>query len=54
METTDRYRRSLKRKNYSAYTVKNYVNIMDHFTGWLKTPLREVTRKDIGASWINC
>ena len=51
METTEliRYRRSLKRKNYSAHTVKNYINIMDHFTGWLKTPLREATRKDIGA-----
>jgi site-specific recombinase XerD len=39
----------LKRKNYSAHTVKNYMNIMDNFTRWLRTPLREVTRKDIGA-----
>ncbi|MCX5803854.1 MAG: tyrosine-type recombinase/integrase, partial [Proteobacteria bacterium] len=44
-----RYRRSLKRKNYSAHTVKNYMNIMDNFTRWLRTPLREVTREDIGA-----
>jgi integrase/recombinase XerC/integrase/recombinase XerD len=50
METTEllRYRRSLKRKNYSAHTVKNYVNIIDHFMRWLTVPLCEVTRKDIG------
>jgi site-specific recombinase XerD len=50
METTEqiRYRRALKRKNYSAHTVKNYVNIIDHFRRWLTVPLPEVTRKDIG------
>ena len=50
METTEliRYRRALKRKNYSAYTVKNYGNILDHFLRWLSVPLPEVTRKDIG------
>jgi integrase/recombinase XerC/integrase/recombinase XerD len=50
METTERvrYRRALKRKNYSAHTVKNYVNIIDHFMRWLTVPLPEVTRKDIG------
>jgi site-specific recombinase XerD len=37
----------LKRKNYSAHTVKNYVNIIDHFIRWLTVPLSEVTRKDI-------
>jgi len=49
METTElvRYRRSLKRKNYSTHTVKNYVNILDHFMRWLPVPLPEVTRKDI-------
>jgi len=49
METTERvrYRRALKRKNYSAHTVKNYVNIIDHFMRWLTVPLPEVTRKDI-------
>ena len=51
METTEliRYRRALKRKNYSAHTVKSYVNILDQFTRWLKIPLSEVTRKEIGA-----
>ena len=44
-----RYRRVLKRKNYSAHTVKSYVNILDHFIRWLTVPLSEVTRKEIGA-----
>ncbi len=50
METTEliRYRRALKRKNYSAYTVKNYLNILDHFLRWLSVPLPAVTRKEIG------
>ncbi len=50
METTEliRYRRSLKRKNYSAHTVKTYVNILDQFMRWLSVPLSEVTRKEIG------
>jgi site-specific recombinase XerD len=50
METTERvhYRRALKRKNYSSHTVKNYMNIIDHFMRWLTVPLSQVTRKDIG------
>jgi site-specific recombinase XerD len=50
METTEllRYRRALKRKNYSAHTVKTYVNIIDHFMRWLTVPLSEVTHKEIG------
>src|SRR5512136_2337361 len=43
-----RYRRALKRKNYSAHTVKTYVNILDHFMRWLTVPLPKVTRKEIG------
>jgi site-specific recombinase XerD len=43
-----RYRRALKRKNYSTHTVKSYVNILDHFIRWLTVPLSEVTRKEIG------
>jgi site-specific recombinase XerD len=51
METTEliRYRRALKRKNYSIHTVKSYVNILDQFIRCLTVPLSEVTRKDIGA-----
>ena len=50
METTElmHYRRALKRKNYSAHTLKNYVNIIDHFMRWLTVPLSEVTPKEIG------
>jgi len=44
-----RYRRALKRKNYSAHTVKTYINILDHFVRWLTVRLSEVTRKEIGA-----
>jgi site-specific recombinase XerD len=51
MEPTEliRYRRSLKRKNYSTHTVKSYVNILNQFIRWLTVPLSEVTRKEIGA-----
>jgi len=50
METTElvRYRRTLKRKNYSAHTVKSYVSILDQFMRWLTVRLCEVTRKEIG------
>lgn len=50
METTEmiRYRRALKRKNYSAHTIKNYMNIIDHFMRWLMVPIAEVTPKEIG------
>jgi site-specific recombinase XerD len=44
-----RYRRALKRKNYSAHTVKSYINILNQFIRWLTVPLSEVTRKEIGA-----
>ena len=43
-----RYRRALKRKNYSAHTLKSYMNILDHFIRGLTVPLSEVTRKQIG------
>ncbi len=51
MEPTEliRYRRALKRKNYSTHTVKSYVNILDQFIRWLTVPVPGVTRKEIGA-----
>jgi site-specific recombinase XerD len=49
MEITERYRRSLKRKNLSAYTIKNYMNRIDHFTLWLRVPLEKTTRREMGA-----
>jgi site-specific recombinase XerD len=48
MESIDQYRRSLKRKSCAPHTVKNYMNILSHFTSWLLLPLHEVTRNDIG------
>ena len=48
MESTDQYRRSLKRKNCAPHTVKNYMNILSHFTAWLSMPLHEVTRREVG------
>ncbi len=51
METTEliRYRRALKRRNYSTHTVKSYISILDPFIRWLTVPLSEVSRRDIGA-----
>jgi site-specific recombinase XerD len=48
METIDRYRRYLKRRNFSSHTVKNYMHRLSLFTLWLPLPLTEVTRKEIG------
>jgi site-specific recombinase XerD len=51
MELTEmvRYRRALKRKNYSTHTVRSYVNVLDQFIRCLTVPLSDVTRKEIGA-----
>jgi len=49
MESIDRYRRSLKRKNYAAHTVKAYMNVLAQFTRWLDVPLERVTRSEMGA-----
>jgi len=49
METIEKYRRSLKRKNFSPCTIKNYINRIVHFTRWLCVPLHIVTRREIGA-----
>jgi len=43
-----RYRRTLKRKNYSAHTLKSYLNILDHFRRWITVPISEVTSKEVG------
>jgi len=52
MEATDlilRYRRFLKRRNYSAHTVKTYMNILGHFSEWLQSALEQVTSKETDA-----
>ena len=49
MEPTDavaRYRRFLKRRNYSTHTVKNYINILGYFSVWLQVPIEQVTSKE--------
>ena len=49
MELTNsvsRYCRFLKRRNYSAHTVKNYMNILGNFSVWLQTPIEQVTSKE--------
>ena len=48
METIDRYRRYLKRRNFSSHTVKNYVHRLSRFMMWLSLPLEEMTRREIG------
>src|SRR5512136_205958 len=50
MDNTEltRYRRALKRKNYSAHTLKSYMNILGHFVRWAPVPLCRVTSKEIG------
>jgi site-specific recombinase XerD len=51
MEPTEliSYRRSLRRKNYSSHTVKNYMNILQRFISRLTVPLSQVTHREIGA-----
>lgn len=51
METAElliKYRRFLKRKNSSALTVKNYLNILSSFLAWNKVSLTMVTHLEIG------
>ena len=41
------YRRHLKRRNYSAHTVKNYMNTLKHFVVWIDVAIEQVTNKKI-------
>lgn len=52
MERTDliaRYRRFLKRRNYSVHTVKNYIHILGYFNTWLQIPVELATSKETDA-----
>jgi site-specific recombinase XerD len=40
------YRRFLKRRSYSANTVKNYMRTLKHFVLWLDVPIEQVTPKN--------
>jgi site-specific recombinase XerD len=44
-----RYRRFLKRRNCSAHTIKNYLNILGRFSAWLQVPLEQTTHKETDA-----
>jgi len=48
-ELITKYRRSLKRRNYSSHTVKNYMNILDHFSAWIQIPMEQATHKETEA-----
>ncbi len=41
------YRRHMKRRNYSAHTVKNYMNTLKHFVVWLDVPIEEVNHRKL-------
>lgn len=50
MEITDsivNYRRYLKRRNYSAHTVKNYMNRLKKFVLWVDVPLEQVNYEHV-------
>jgi len=41
------YRRSLKRRNFSKYTIRNYVCTLRQFVIWLDVPIEAVTHKKL-------
>jgi site-specific recombinase XerD len=41
------YRRFLKRRNYSPYTVRNYMNTLKHFIMWVDVPIEQATHKSV-------
>jgi site-specific recombinase XerD len=41
------YRRFIKRKNYSAYTVKNYMSTLRQFILWIEIPVESVSNKKL-------
>jgi site-specific recombinase XerD len=41
------YRRSLKRRNYSKYTIRNYMSTIRQFVIWMDVPLEAVTHKKL-------
>ena len=48
-ELIDRYRRFIKRRNCSAHTVRNYMNVLGHFINWLQIPIEDVTTNETDA-----
>jgi len=48
-ESLIKYRRFLKRRNYSGHTIKTYMNTLEHFLNWLPLPMEEVTSSQVSA-----
>jgi site-specific recombinase XerD len=44
-----RYRRFLKRRNYSGHTVKSYLHILERFSAWLLISLEQATSRETDA-----
>lgn len=52
MEPTEliaKYRRFLKRRNYSVHTVRNYMHMLSQFCAWMSVPLQQATFKETDA-----
>jgi site-specific recombinase XerD len=50
MDITDsiiNYRRSLKRRNFSKYTIRNYMSTLKQFVIWLDVPIDKVTHQKL-------
>ncbi len=41
------YRRFLRRRNFSFYTVKNYINTLKHYVLWLDVPIEKATSREV-------
>ena len=41
------YRRHLKRRNCSAHTIRNYMNMLKQFVLWINVPVEQVTREKL-------
>ena len=48
-EAIVKYRRFLKRRNYSTHTIKTYMNTLEHFLNWLSLPWTEATSSQVSA-----
>ncbi len=49
IERLGKYRRFLKRRNYSTHMIKNDMNMLQHFVWWLQGPIEEVAPKECSA-----
>ena len=47
IESIPNYKRSLRRKNLSGHTIKNYLHRLQLFVIWVALPLEEITTEDV-------